>query len=197
MNKLITIAAAFMTAAVGLTMTTYADGDRQLPTSYPVDIKEDQQKRSEALTMYQQFRNIDLEGIMETAEFKTDPATLAWLKNDNKNMNEHESHVIRQNYRYTLKLRDGNGTITYYKTKDPNCTLSDPATTGVPIVRQARVYISIENWTNRFGYDTIVRLEVYNPESGETSLSVDEVLKGNFTLSTGDNERRTEVGPFK
>jgi hypothetical protein len=167
-------------------MIAYADGDRQLPTSYP-DSKEDQQKRSEAMTIYQQFRNIDLEAIIETSEWKTDPATLAWLKNDTRNMNEHEheSHVIRKNYPYTLKLRDGNGTITYYKVKDPNCTLSYPETTGVPIVRQARVYISIE--TSRFGYDTVVRLEVEEPESGGSSLSVDEVLKGKFMLSTGGN----------
>jgi hypothetical protein len=167
-------------------MSAYADGDQKLPVGYP-DSKEDQQQRSEAMTMYQQFRNIDLEGITESIEWKTDPATRAWLKEDDDHR-EHdgpgfESHVIRKNYRYTLKLRDGDGTITYYKIKDGNCTVSNAETTGDAIVRKARVYISIEH--GNYGYDTVVRLEVYGPESGSETISVNEVLNGRFDLVTG------------
>jgi hypothetical protein len=170
---------------IALTITTYADGDRQLPvSSFDSDLL--YQKRSEAMTMYHQFRNIDLEGIMNTAEFKTDPASIAWSRsNDTSKFDEFESHVIRKNYQYVLKLRDGIGTITYYKTKDPDWIDYVPQTTGVPIVRQARAYMSIELSNSRGGYDTVARLEVYFPESNKTSLPINDVLKGDFRLSVG------------
>lgn len=178
----LTAAAGLTTAA--LTTSALADGDKPLPPPWRLPDDKAEEQRSSAMTLYQQFRNIDLEGITETIEWKTDPATIAWLKNNNRDENENESHIIRKNYRYALKLRDGIGTITYYKIKDPDCTMSNAATTGVPIVRNASVYVSIENGNHQ--YDTLVRLKVDGPEASfGTDPDVNEVLNGGFDLPSG------------